>query len=211
MSTGSGEPGESKASTSKDGQEARNRGGGGKVPPNDHLQTKFEGKCANLKGHIYDCFNLKTSRSVQQDTKGDVGICQTYLSSGGDALLSVENLAIVEPSEPDDPPEGATATKRRVWEKHFDEYIKRTTHMTEKVKSIFYLVWGQCTEIMSQKVKALSDFLDMSSKVDGIELLKAIKSITHKFQSQKYLPHAIQEAKRCVYMFSQEKMSTVEY
>ena len=83
--------------------------------------------------------------------------------------------------------------------------------MTENIKSIFSLVWGQCTDITRQKVEALSDFADMSSKGDGIQLLKAIKNITHNFQSQKYLPHAIHEAKRRIYMFNQGKMSTVEY
>jgi len=72
MSTGSGEPVESKASTSKDGQEARKKnnwqshGGGGKVPHNVHHQTKFEGKCADLKGHIYDC---STSKQADQFNK----------------------------------------------------------------------------------------------------------------------------------------------
>jgi hypothetical protein len=51
----------------------------------------------------------------------------------------------------------------------------------------------------------------MSAEGGGIELLKAIKNITHNFQSQKYLPHAIHEAKWRIYMFSQGKMSTIEY
>jgi hypothetical protein len=100
---------------------------------------------------------------------------------------------------------------RRIWEKRVDEYVKRTTHMTENIKSIFSLVWGQCTDIMHQKLEALNNFTDMSAEGDGIELLKAIKNITHNFQSQKYLPHAIHEAKRRIYMFSQGKMSTIEY
>ena len=218
MSTGSGELSESKASAAiNDGREVgkkknwQPRNGGGKVAHNAHRQTKFEGKCADLKGHVYDCSTSKQADQFNKTTKEIaeyVGRTYTY---GGDARLAIENLEIVEPPEPEDPPEGATATKRRIWEKRVDEYVKRTTYMTENIKSIFSLVWGQCTDIMRQKVEALSNFADMSSKGDGIELLKAIKNITHNFQSQKYLPHAIHEAKRRIYMFNQGKMSTVEY
>ena len=173
MCTGSGELGESKASeATNDGREAgkkknwQPRNGGGKGPHNAHrqTQTKFEGKCADLKGHVYDCSTSKQADQFNKTTKEIaeyVGRTYTY---GGDARLAIENLEIVEPPEPEDPPEGATETKRRIWEKHVDEYVKRTTHMTENIKSIFSLVWGQCTDIMRQKVEALSDFADMSSK-----------------------------------------------
>jgi len=170
MSTGSGEPGESKASAPNDGREAgkkknwQPRNGGGEMPHNAHRQTKFEGKCADLKGHVYDCSTSKQADQFNKTTKEIseyVGRTYTY---GGDTQLAIENLGIVEPPEPDDPPEGATATKRHIWEKCVDEYVKRTTHMTENIKSIFSLVWGQCTDIMRQKIEALSDFADMSSK-----------------------------------------------
>lgn len=63
------------------------------------------------------------------------------------------------------------------------------------MKTLYSLVWGQCTKNMRQKVEALEDFETISNEGDGLALLRAIKAMVYNFQSQKYLPHALHEAK----------------
>jgi hypothetical protein len=111
---------------------------------------------------------------------------------------------------PQDPPEGASKTQNRIWEKEVDEYVKRKTYLTENVKTIFSLVWGQCSDIMRQKLEALSEFEAFSAEGNGIALLKAIKALTYNFQSQKYLPHALHESKRRFYIQSQGRHVTTQ-
>ena len=141
LSIGSGEPGESKASTSKEGQEARKKnnwqshGGGGKVPHNVHRLTKFEGNLLTSKAISMTAQpqNKQISSTRQWRRSWNMLGARTH-------MVAVENLGIIEPPEPDDPP--------HIWEKHVNEYVKCTMNMTENIKSIFSLVWGQFTDIM---------------------------------------------------------------
>ena len=45
---------------------------------------------------------------------------------GGDIRLVVENLELPVMDKPSDPPENATRTQERIWEKQVDEFVKRS-------------------------------------------------------------------------------------
>lgn len=77
--------------------------------------------------------------------------------------LAIERLSIKKNPEPKDTSEGASATKRRIWEKQLDEYFRRGHHSKENMKSVYSLVWGQCSDLMRQKVEALGDLFAMST------------------------------------------------
>jgi hypothetical protein len=64
---------------------------------------------------------------------------------------------------------------------------------------------------MRQRLEALDEFAYIKANGDCIRLLKAIRSLTFNFQSQKFLPHSIHEARRRFYLFSQGKLPTATY
>lgn len=174
-------------------------------------QPRFEGKCKSLKGHIYDCSDARQMDMFSRTTKEIAEyVGRTYKEGGGDLRLIVENLELPEIVPPLDPPAGASRTDERIWEKNADAYVKRLTTMEENVKTLYSLVWGQCSDIMRQKIEALDDFEVMKATGDGIGLLRAIKTMSFSFQSQKYLPHALHDIKRRFYTCSQGKMNTTQ-
>ena len=59
------------------------------VPPR---QPKFEGKCEDLKGHIYDCSDAKQSDLFTKTTKELAEYVGRTYKHGGDIRLAVENL-----------------------------------------------------------------------------------------------------------------------
>lgn len=120
----------------------------------------------------------------------------------------MEHLTRPTLDEPSDPPEDATRTQLRIWEKKVDEFVKRETYLDENLKTLYSLVWGQCTDIMRQMIESLEGFEKMSVTGDGIGLLKAIKDIVFNFQSQKYLPHALHESAHRFYLCQQSKYAT---
>jgi hypothetical protein len=63
---------------------------------------------------------------------------------------------------------------------------------------------------MQAKIEATATYTNFSASNDGIELFKTIKQISFTFQSQKYLPHAINKAKWCFFMISQGLQATVQ-
>ena len=91
--------------------------------------SKFEGKCPDLKGHIYDCSDVRQSDQYTKTTKEiaeHVGRTYTY---GGDARLAVETLTLPTLTMPVDPPDGANRTETRIWEKTVDEHVRQRSHL----------------------------------------------------------------------------------
>jgi hypothetical protein len=97
---------------------------------------------------------------------------------------------------------------RTFWEKEVDEYAKRKTFLADNVQTVYSLVWGQCTDAMRQKIKALPTYEHVITDGDGLALLKAIKNLIYSFQSQKGLSHALHESKRQFYFCAQQGRHT---
>jgi hypothetical protein len=81
--------------------------------------TKFEGRCDELKGHVYDC---KGGMQADQYAKTTKEICnyvgRTY-KQGADVKMAIDQMdtglpAIIQPA---DPPLGATLGVTKVWER----------------------------------------------------------------------------------------------
>jgi hypothetical protein len=99
---------------------------------------KFEGKCADLKGHIYDCSDVRQSDQYTKTTREIAEYVGRTFTYGGDARLSVETLVLTTFAPPDDPDANATRTEIRIWEKTVDEYVKQTTKAKENMKTLYY-------------------------------------------------------------------------
>ena len=129
---------------------------------------------------------------------------------GGDIRLVIENLEMAAIDMLKDPPEWATRTENRIWEKEVDEHVKRTAYLKENICTLYSLVLGPCADIVQQRVEAMDTFGQMSTTGDGIMLLRAIKDITYNFQSQKHLPHSLYESKHRFYTLFQGRTTTTQ-
>eukprot|EP00978_Attheya_sp_CCMP212_P037164 scaffold173586_cov64-Attheya_sp.AAC.2 len=189
----------------------RNRRGTGKKPTSVNTvvprQPKFEGRCEEIKSHIYDCSDIRQSDIFIKTTKEVAGYMGRSYKYGADAGLAVENMSLPTLAPPSDPAAGASATVTRIWEKEVDEYVKQKSYLKQNMKILYALVWGQCTDVMKQKLEGLSTFKTLSADRDGLGLLKAIKDLVYNFQSQKYLPQALHESTR-PFSFCIHKAST---
>ena len=68
--------------------------------------TKFEGRCDDLKGHIYDYGDSKNADQFIQTTKEIKNYVGRTYKCGGDITAAITAFAVttlVEPDEPDDP------------------------------------------------------------------------------------------------------------
>ena len=70
-------------------------------------QPKFEGKCEELHGHVYDCTDSRQSDQFTKTTKEVAEYIGRTYRYGGDARLAVEKLKKPVFDEPRDPPEDA--------------------------------------------------------------------------------------------------------
>jgi hypothetical protein len=174
------------------------------------LQPKFEGKCTDLKGHIYDCSDSKQAGKFTKTTKEITEYVGCTYKYGSDTRLAIENLERPILSLPDDPETDATRTETRKWEKEVDEYVRNKAYLEENLKTLYSLVWGQCTNVVQARIEALDEHKDISNRGNSIGLLKVIKALVYNFQSQKYWPLAIHDSMRHFYMIYQDKQAMCE-
>ncbi len=52
----------------------------------------------------------------------------------------------------------------RIWEKEVDEYVKKKKYLYENLKTLYSLVWGQCTDVICTRIEALDKYEIMLSK-----------------------------------------------
>ena len=93
-----------------------------------------------------------------------------------------------------------------------DEYFKCKNFLRENKKSVYSIVWGQCTDYMRQKLEAKENYETFNDAQDPFGLLKEIKSITFKFEEHRYIYHSLYESYRMFYAFRQtQEMGNTEY
>jgi len=73
------------------------------------------------------------------------------------------------------------------------------------MKTLFSLIWGQCTEVIQAKIKAVQCFEDVSDNANSLAHLGLLKKESYNFQTRKNPAKA--EAKWCFYHLMQEKSS----
>ena len=148
---------------------------------------------------------VKTTKEIA----GFVGRTYKY---GGDARIAIETQESPTFALPPDVSDTATKGELRMWEKQLDAISKRRDQLEHNLRQVFALVWGQCTDILQQKIEAEEGFAAMSADNDGLLLLRTIKNITYRFQSQKYSPHSLFESKKRFYtQFQGRIMTTQQY
>ena len=173
-------------------------------------QGKFEGKCDGLKDYIYDCSDMRQSDIYAKTTKEIAGYVGRTYKYGSDTAVAIENLSLPVLSFPAEPALNATESEKYVWRKRVDECLKQESYLIQNMKTLYALVWGQCTDVMIQKIEGTTEFETLCNDRDGLGLLKTIKNLVYNFQSQKYLPQALSESVRRLHNCVQTKHMTTQ-
>ena len=172
--------------------------------------TKFEGKCEDLKGVIYDCSDAKQADIFVKTTKDIAAYAGRTMKFGGDMRIAIETLEFPTFTIPDDPPVDANMAVMELWKDSVKQLGKRISYLDENNKTLYALIWGQCTDILQQKLESTEGFADVWGQGQGLNLLKMIKNITYSFQSQKYPGQSLFDAKKRFYNQVQGRSVTVK-
>jgi hypothetical protein len=175
-----------------------------KTPTTLHV-IKFEGRCTELKGEIYDCLDIRQVDGFTKTTKEIAEyVGQVY---SGYARTAVESLTLPVFQYPSDPAANATETEKRKWQKRVDSTVVKEDRFEEDMKKVYSLIWGQYMESLRAKLAAASGYTRMKTDYNSIELLKSIKDCVFKFSSQKFGHQSRHEALRKFYTTYQDKNS----
>ena len=79
------------------------------------------------------------------------------------------------------------------------------------MKSLYDLVWGQCSETMRSRLRSIHGYEKITSDADSISLLKAIRAEMTGFKEKQYLVHSLHNLIRDFYRLYQGHRSNQEY
>ena len=125
-------------------------------------QFKFEVRCDELKGQIFDCSGYDQS-DVFIETQEQIAIYvgRTY-TNGGAVTKAVETLEIpkvqMQPAPEGYGTDQVDASDRYVWELEMKEFIRNKQMISNRIQKLYALVLGQCTDSMVARVDAHSDY-----------------------------------------------------
>jgi hypothetical protein len=104
--------------------------------PTPHHTVNFEGRCAELKGEIYDCSDVRQVNGYTKTTKEIAEYVGRVYS--GDARTAIESLKLPVFNYPSE-------TETRKWQKRVDSTVVKEDRFEEDMKKMYSLIWGQCT------------------------------------------------------------------
>jgi hypothetical protein len=115
-------------------------------------------------------------------------------------MQMMEDTTITVPKDHD---ENATKTAVQIWEKEVDMYVKqRETYKNNKC-ALYSVIWGQRSEAMQGKIKSDENYKKTHEDSDSLKLIKVIKGIAYKLESQKNIYLALDNAKCTFYLHHQ--------
>jgi hypothetical protein len=136
----------------------------------------FKGNTADMNGHVFECYEEcgdrtqfpKTLEALNEYASKNLKFPED-LRSIFDEVMSTPSIA-VQADIPD------TATKREVflWETSLKSYTRRSEELTSNLTNLYAVIWGQCSEAMRNKLRALADFPTKNKANDCIWLLGEI-------------------------------------
>jgi len=180
----------------------------------------FKGECEDLKGKIYIVGSAKQADNFNNTTEAIMEYFLRDYTYGLDVVVSLENYKEKDftPNMPvKNIPEGLSKETKESLELAFDgemkQYIKRKGMLEANLIKAYGIIWGQCTKTLRAKIEARKDWNTGTEKekikYNAINLLKAIKEITHNFQDNKYAMESIYYAIKTVFTMKQEEHESI--
>jgi hypothetical protein len=166
-------------------------------------EPKLQGRNEDLKGHVFDCADGKQADQYAVTMKEIVEYIGSNYAYGADIRWSLEHEAPFVVPRPKKPADDADAIDTRIFKKEVDEYVKCKAKHTENSRKLFSLILGQCTEYLRSKLKVLPEYLVMKENFNLLNLIKAIKGITYKFEENSYYMEALHDSKIRLFMLQQ--------
>jgi len=201
-----------------DKSDDKHKSGGGNKKRNSNNKffkaTKFEGACEELKGHVFDCHSSKSKQIDEYNKTADkvkVYVSHKIGSLIGKAVTDLQRPTLVEPPEPQPDLQGnIPPLELKKWEKKYGLFLNKTDDITEGIRKLYAIVWGQCSEAMQSRLQEMNNFANIETTLDGIELLRTIRNIAFSYKTHDHPVVALHSFKYDLYRLSQSRYQTTQ-
>ena len=156
---------------------------------NNTLDSKnFIGETKDMNGQIFQ--TVEESKDATQYNK-TVEALERYAFKNYTVDLSSlfqrddpEKPQIDMPTKPTDAEVNANPTKKDIYELQLKEYIKEGKALKVALKSMWAVIWGQCSTSIRTKLEKRKNIKDLKKNADVVELLKLIQQACMNYEDR---------------------------
>jgi hypothetical protein len=127
---------------------------------NNTTRSHFKGNALDMSGHVFGCYEERGDRTQFSKTLEALGEYAAKRLKHPEDLKPMFEETMTTPSiaEPPDLPTTATKREEVIWEASLKSYSRRVEELRSNLTTLYAVIWGQCSEVMRTKLKALADF-----------------------------------------------------
>ena len=174
----------------------------------NNKRSQFSGRESAMNGHVFDYTGERMPEKYIRTMKELVAhvrlTCKEYTT---DLKEGLESLILVDPTPPENPPEG-NQVAFKIWKMDIKENREKMKVFANFRAGLYSLVLGQCTNALQERLKSHQDY--QTANQDGIALLVIIRSLIHTFEENRKLSDAIMDVKEKFYKFYQGRYMSLE-
>lgn len=167
----------------------------------------FEGVVKEMNGHVFQLYGVAVRKNQFMCTVKEltVYLALHFKHHPANVKRIIVTMNDTKIKVPDDVQEGATRMRIKIWGKEIALHIHRKEAYKCNKCALYSLMWGQCSKGVQAKVKATSKYKSMAAQDNSLWLLKMIKAISFKFETQENICMALHNAKCLFYSCRQEQ------
>ena len=177
-------------------------------------KDSFKGDCEELKGKTYFVGSAKQVDNFNTTTEAIMEYFLREYTNGLDVVESLEAYAQKDftsetptLSIPTNATDEEKSALKVAYKEEMKQFIARKGMLRTNLVKAYGIIWGQCTKGLRAKLEARKNWNDGTDdriKYKPINLLKAIKEITHNHQDSKYPQESIYFCIKNVFTMKQE-------
>ena len=144
-------------------------------------KEKFSGRSDDLQGFIYDVAVSKGGVAYTKTTEEIARhVGEKYTTVGSYIRTAVLTIVVPMPTQPTPPattgtPPVADQVEMAIFNEKIRMYVKAEAAIEASMKSLYDLIWGQCSDELQATVRLHDKFEEKSNEFDGVWLLKRVE------------------------------------
>ena len=179
-------------------------------------KENFKGECEELNGKIFYIGSPKQADNYNTTHEAIMDYFLRKYTHGLDLVQTLEAMKMKDFGS-EMPvktiPSGATDEQKEAiadaYKEEMKYYVKRKKLLDTNIVMAYGVIWGQCTKALRAKLETRKNWNEGNAKdqikYNAINLLRAIKEITHNYQDNKYAMESIYYSLCNMFVMRQEE------
>ena len=173
-------------------------------------QGAFIGKTKEMNGHVFQLQAEQKKKGQFQDSLDQLWIYASSMYKKDIVHLKILFTQLGHPTvvKPELTSE-ATASEEAIFKEEIRQYIKDKKSLETTLVSLYNVVWGQCSKLLQNKLKANKNYIKFNDTSDVATLLTEIKTLSNKIEENTSIYDSLHEAKVKFYRYQQADDETL--